>query len=60
MTTPITFLRQTYDELKQVKWPTVNDVIRLTAIVIVISFAIGLYLGALDYILTQLMGALLK
>lgn len=59
MVTPITFLRETYDELKKVKWPTRNEIIRLTLVVIFISFAIGLYIGGIDFILTKLMGALL-
>ena len=59
MVTPITFLRETYDELKKVKWPTRNEIIRLTMVVIFISFAIGLYIGGIDFILTKLMGVLL-
>lgn len=59
MVTPITFLRETYDELQKVKWPTRNEIIRLTVVVIFISFAIGLYIGGIDFILTKLMGALL-
>ncbi len=60
MTTPIAFLRETYDELKKVKWPTRDEVVRLTIVVIVISLAIGLYIGGLDYIFTKLMGTILK
>lgn len=59
MVTPITFLRETYDELKKVKWPTRDEIIRLTLVVIFISFAIGLYIGGIDFILTKLMGVLL-
>lgn len=60
MVTPITFLRETYDELQKVKWPSRNEIIRLTVVVLFISFAIGLYIGGIDYILTKLMSALLK
>lgn len=59
MVTPITFLKQTYDELKKVKWPTRNEITRLTVVVIFISFAIGLYIGGIDFILTKFMSALL-
>ncbi|MBU4016798.1 preprotein translocase subunit SecE [Patescibacteria group bacterium] len=59
MVTPITFLKQTYDELQQVKWPTRNEIIRLTVMVIFISFALGLYIGGIDFILTKIMSALL-
>lgn len=60
MTTPITFLKQTYDELQKVKWPTRDEITRLTIIVIFISIAISLYIGALDFILTKIMEVLLK
>jgi preprotein translocase subunit SecE len=60
MTTPITFLKQTSDELKKVKWPTYNEIVRLTSVVLVISIAIGLYIGGVDYILTEIMSKLLK
>ena len=60
MTTPIIFLKQTSDELKKVKWPTYNEIVRLTSVVLVISIAIGLYIGGVDYILTQIMSKLLK
>ncbi len=59
MISPITFLRQTYDELKQVKWPTRQEVIRLTIVVLIMSFAIGIYIGGLDYIFTNLMSIIL-
>jgi len=60
MTTPITFLRQTYDELGKVKWPTRNETIRLTTVVLIISFVIGLYIGGVDFLLTRLIGILLR
>jgi len=60
MTTPITFLRQTSDELKKVKWPTYNEIVRLTTVVLVISIAMGLYVGGVDYVLTEVMSKLLK
>ncbi|HZE87707.1 MAG TPA: preprotein translocase subunit SecE [Methylomirabilota bacterium] len=60
MTTPVTFLRETYDELKKVVWPTRNQVIRLTLVVISISVAIGLYIGGLDYIFTKVTELVVK
>lgn len=60
MATPIGFFRETYDELKKVTWPTRNDVVRLTLVVIMISLFIGLYIGALDYIFTKLTELILK
>jgi len=60
MTKPITFFKETYDELKKVVWPTKNDVIRLTGVVLTISIVIGLYIGGLDYVFTTVMKTILK
>ena len=60
MTSPVTFLRETYDELKKVVWPTRNEVFRLTGVVIAISVIVGLYIGGLDYIFTKITGLLIK
>lgn len=59
MISPITFLRQTYDELKLVKWPTRNEIIRLTTVVLFISLVIGVYIGALDFIFTRLVSLII-
>jgi preprotein translocase subunit SecE len=53
MTTPVTFVRQTYDELKQIVWPSRNEIIRLTGIVIILSVLMGIYIGGLDWIFSQ-------
>lgn len=60
MVTPTKFLQETYTELKLVIWPTRAEVIRLTLVVITISVAVGLYIGALDYGFTKLMETILK
>ncbi len=60
MTTPVVFLQETYDELRKVTWPTRDEVIRLTLVVIFISVLIGVYIGGIDYILTQVIGLILK
>jgi preprotein translocase subunit SecE len=60
MATPVTFLQQTYDELRKVTWPTRNEIVRLTLVVITISVAIGLYIGGIDYLLVGIFGTFLK
>jgi len=60
MITPVKFLRETYAELKQVVWPTKNEVLRLTGVVIAISVLVGLYIGGLDYVFTKVTGLLIK
>lgn len=53
------YLKETRDELKQVKWPKRNHVINYTIIVIVLSIVIAYFLGALDFGFSQLMGKIL-
>lgn len=60
MTSPITFIQQTYTELKQVVWPTKEGIIKLTIIVVLISVVVGIYIGVLDFLLTKLTELLLK
>jgi preprotein translocase subunit SecE len=49
------FIRDVIDELKKVVWPSRRELIRLTVIVIVICFTIGLFLGLLDFGLSELL-----
>jgi preprotein translocase subunit SecE len=60
MTTPVLFIRQAYDELRQVVWPTRKEIFRLTSIVIIISVIMGLYIGGLDWVFTQAIQLILK
>jgi preprotein translocase subunit SecE len=53
-TTPVGFLKETRDELQKVVWPTRDEIIRLTAVVIIVSLGVGIYLGGADFILTKL------
>lgn len=59
-TTPISFLRETRDELKKVVWPSRAEVIRLTIVVILVSAIVGFYIGGIDFILTKVMSAVIK
>lgn len=52
-TSPITFTKQAVDELKKVTWPTRSEITRLTVAVLVISAAVGLFLGGIDFALTK-------
>jgi preprotein translocase subunit SecE len=52
----VAFIKQVRDEGNQVTWPTREKTIKLTAIVIVVSVVVGIYLGALDILFTKLMG----
>jgi len=57
-TTPANFLREVRDELKKVVWPTRDEVIRLTGVVILVSLLVGIFLGGADFILTKLVALL--
>jgi preprotein translocase subunit SecE len=47
------FATDVVDELKKVTWPTRSETIRLTAIVIIVSLIIGLYVGIIDILLAK-------
>lgn len=57
---PIKFIKEVKAELKQVSWPTKDEVTKLTGVVIVISLIVGLYIGILDFILTKLIELAVK
>lgn len=44
------FLKESRAELRKVRWPTREETIRYTASVIVISAALAVFLGGLDYL----------
>lgn len=43
------FVRTSFEELTKVVWPTKNQAIRLTIIVLIMCSVIAVILGALDY-----------
>lgn len=45
----VKYISEIITELKKVVWPTRRDTIRLTLMVIAVSVAVGLTLGAVDY-----------
>lgn len=53
-TTPVTFLKEVQDELKKVVWPTRDEVLRLTIVVVFVSLVVGLFLGGIDIVLVKL------
>lgn len=49
------FLKEARAELMKVNWPTRQQTINYTLIVIGISIAVALFLGGLDYIFEQIL-----
>jgi len=54
------FLNEVKEELRKVAWPSREQTIRYTILVVIVAVAVGLFLGGLDYILTAITAALLK
>lgn len=50
----IAFLNEVKEELIKVAWPSREQTIRYTVLVIFVAVAVGIFLGGLDYILTVL------
>ena len=51
----VTFLKEVRLEMKKVNWPTRQETVRKTLIVIGISVAVAIFLGTLDFIFTILL-----
>ena len=49
----VKYFRDTATELRQVKWPTNKQTLFYTALVIAISVIVALYIGAFDYLFSQ-------
>ena len=54
------WLRETRSELHKVTWPTREEALRLTYVVIGLSIVMGALLGATDLILNTLYGLLIR
>lgn len=52
---PISYIKATISELKLVRWPTRQETINLTVIVLAISFLVGAYVGGLDFLFTNIL-----
>jgi preprotein translocase subunit SecE len=48
------YLRETIGELRKVNWPTRQEAIRLTQIVVLVIFLMAAILGGLDALFTEL------
>lgn len=57
---PIVFLREVQSELKKVIWPTKDELIKLTVVVIAVSVVVGIYIGGLDIVFTKVTDLVVK
>ncbi len=51
---PGQFIQDTYNELKKVVWPTRQTTTNLTVVVITVSLTVGVLLGGMDWLFTEL------
>ncbi|MDP3973384.1 MAG: preprotein translocase subunit SecE [Candidatus Daviesbacteria bacterium] len=54
------FLKEVREELDKVVWPTREQTLRYTILVVLVALAVGAFLGGLDYILTILQAAIIE
>ena len=54
------YLRESYQELRKVVWPTKQETINHTLLVIGISLGAAVFLGALDFLFTWLFEKFVK
>lgn len=57
---PVTYLKETISELRAVRWPTRQETVKLTIIVLGLSAVVGLYVGGLDLVFTQTLSFIFK
>jgi preprotein translocase subunit SecE len=50
----VRFLREVYDELRKVVWPTWGELYRYTLVVIFTVVLLGVFIGGTDFLLEQL------
>lgn len=49
-----TYFKEAFEELSQVVWPTKNQAVRLTIIVLIFCVLIAVFLGAFDYLFSEM------
>lgn len=50
----VDFFREAFAELRKVNWPTREQALRLTVLVIAVSVLVGMILGGIDYIFEKI------
>jgi preprotein translocase subunit SecE len=52
------FFRETVGELRKVSWPTREEAINLTKVVVIVMVVMAIFLGGVDFIFFRLFGLL--
>jgi preprotein translocase subunit SecE len=56
----VTFMQEVWAELKKVHWPSRQETYAATAVVLTVVGVVGLYLGTVDFIISQLLRIILR
>ena len=56
----MTFLQEVWAELKKVHWPTRTETYAATAVVIAVVVIVGLFLGSVDFVISQAIQLILR
>ena len=48
------FFNEVWEELGKVTWPTRNEAVRMTLMVLIVSAVIAAFIGSLDFVLTNI------
>ena len=54
------FFREVSVELKKVSWPTRQQTMNATVVVIAVSFIVAFFLGIVDIVLARVVGSIMK
>lgn len=57
---PLNYLKESKAELEKVVWPTKQETLRLTIVVVIVSVIIGAYIAGMDTFFTLLVEKFLK
>lgn len=57
---PVKYLADTYSEMRKVSWPSRDQTVKLTLIVVGISIGMALFIGGLDFMFTNLLTLIVK
>jgi preprotein translocase subunit SecE len=57
---PFKFVGEVYQELQHVTWPSRKETVASTFVVIALCLIVGGWIGGLDFVFTNAVGAILK
>lgn len=56
----IRYIKETRAELRKVAWPSREEAINLTAIVVAVTAAMAVFLGVIDYLFSKLFSLIIR